>query len=247
MRTRAILVWVGLCIICFSTAIQAAEDSSRQATRYHNEEYGFSVVIPPGWEEAPEAMIQQAREGTRSLKPGNTPEILTQFVCMKNGRFAAIQIQAMRYPEGRQPSKRWMREFVGTTTGVDKETLKKKLDEVSDGALSERVRDIEILHEEFIPEEYRFTHTYSMTFPGIGKVHGWSVDHFGHVGVAGVSCYSLEPTFDSFEPQFRSILGSFRFDAGMEYQVVDWYASQTFAWVLIGGATAVLALVLRRK
>jgi hypothetical protein len=240
---RTIIVWQGIWIVSALLTTQAATTGDQHATRYHDDKYGFSVLIPAGWEKAPRALTEAAQKEIESYGMEYTPEILAQYVLQVEGRFAVMQIQAMRYPNGHQPSERWMRQFVSGNTGIDKE----QLDKATHGKLSGRIRDIEIEDVEFKLKQRSFAHTFSMTVPGVGKIRGCSRDHFGHESVAGVSCFSPESSFSSLESQLRTIVESFRFDPGMRYEVIEWYESRAFSIGLLVAAGVVLAAVFRRK
>ncbi|MBN1916962.1 MAG: hypothetical protein JW889_03550 [Verrucomicrobia bacterium] len=245
--SKTMLVWLAVCVGWGITGAWAAGDKTDagRRTRYHSDKFGFSVGIPEGWTRIPDAELQQAlrRIFTDKMLDTATVELAMQkrapewFVCP----YAWLQVE--EYPTGYQPSERGMRQFIKSMAQLKEEDVRER---VREGA-HEAVRALRKLKIDFDPETRTFSSSLVSTVEGVGRVRTCMYGWFGYRSMVTLAFYVLDDEFEQSKPSLDQIRMSFEFDPGMEYQVVDWFASPVFAWTLIVVASSVIALVLRRR
>lgn len=242
---RTIGLWLGICIVCACVAARAASGSGPTGTRFHNEEYGFSVQIPAGYVEAPEAVLAVVQQQVNRLEIEGEIEVMALYLRGLDGTVpvSGIQVQAMHHPKGRQFTEREMREFIAGVTGVDEHKIRQLMRGHADPGFS----DMRISDVDFDEEGKCLVYTARAKVPNFGDMRVRSTNHFGQEGVMSVSCWTLEGDYAAHEKVFEGTLDSFAFDPGKEYQVAEWFEKPAVALVVIIVAGAVIGLVLRRS
>jgi len=240
---RALLIGLGICVACVASG-EAARPRTEVKT-YHSDEFGYSITIPEGWTRIPDSDLRAATQRIFSdeLLEKLTFEVAMQRRASEPFTYPYAWVQIERYPSGHQISERGMRQYIKNMTALSEEDIRKHIKE---GA-SEVAADLKNVKIDFDPETRTFSSSHASETEGAGRTRACMYGWFGHRSVISVAFYTRDDEFERCQPALEQMRKSFKFDPGMEYQPVDWFASQTFAWVLIVGASSVLALVLRRK
>ena len=242
---RAILVWLGIWIASVAAAA-ATEPTVEGPQQYHDEEKGFRIAIPRGWVTIPQSEIQKMR---RQVFQGEAAKKRTTCLAMQlksRGWFEYpyVTVEVNPYPVERQPSEREMKRAIELITG-------REFREAFEEAVKEDVRELvgEIVTDrvQLLLEEKRFIWENHIDVSNFGRVRGYMVGYFGHRHLVVVGCCVRDDEFGRCKPVFDSIQRSFALDPSMQFQVVEWFESPVFAWVLIVVASSVIALVLRPR
>ena len=241
---RTILVWLGSCVTCAIISSQIAQAQSG-ATKYHSDSQGYSITIPPGWKRIPDAQVRAMQEQfmTSEILEQVTMDLAIQKDSPVWFTYPYGFVQVQEYPTGRQFTERHMRQFIKGMTDVSDEDIRERM--------TEQARDIIVSVGEkrvvFSPETRTFVCDLASDVVGVGTVRARTYGWFGHRSIVLLAVCAPADEFDKFQSVFKQLQDSFQFDPGMEYQVVDWFASPAFAWTLIVAASSVIALVLRQR
>ena len=178
----------------------------------HNSGYGFSFDIPEDWVQIPQAEVEATAAKLSMTGASSNLMVLSAFQPEGEKWFAYpyVMVQLVRYPEARPPTEAEMRSMVKAFSQVNvSKTLKGP-------GVTPQMRNIArtatISAGDFDPFSKKYTIPVEIRAPGIGKVRGKIVGHFGKRHLIQMCCYDREDTFVGSEVQFATILDSFRWD-----------------------------------
>jgi hypothetical protein len=178
----------------------------------HNSGYGFSFDIPEDWVQIPQAEVE-ATAAKLSIG-GGTSNLIVLSAFQPEGekwfQYPYVMVQLVRYPEARPPTEAEMRSMVKAFSQVNvSKTLKGP-------GVTPQMRNIAksatISEGDFDPFSKKYTIPVEIRAPGIGKVRGKIVGHFGKRHLIQICCYDRDDTFVGSEVQFATILDSFKWD-----------------------------------
>lgn len=240
---RIALAWIGIYIFGVISISQAATSSIREPKRLHRESHGYSITVPRGWVRIPKSELNMMSSAAFTDEVLEAIDLDLAFQKRASEWFAHpyVIVQIQKYPNGRQPGKQRIRQFLEEITGIEREDVDKMLKK----GFREIITDLEKGRLEFSPKEKTYTWEFRIRVPEFGTVHGYSRGHFGRKSVIMVTCCALEGDFKKYKPTFLRIQESFAFDPGLEYLEIEWYESNLFAIVLIIGAIATLSFIFR--
>jgi hypothetical protein len=183
-----------------------AAPASRAGSLYEAE--GFSLEIPDGWVQIPQADVERAAQRMAAEGVPANLRVLAAFGPKDARAFAYpyVMVQLVGYPASRPPTESEMREMVRQINAAS-------LNESMKGA-SKQIRIIaktaSVSEPDFDPEAKKYMIPLEMRVPGVGTIRGKTAGHFGKRHLVQVCCYDRADTFGTSELKFNSILDSFK-------------------------------------
>jgi hypothetical protein len=245
-RIAAALVWIGICLFAVSTSVQAAATQDTAPLLYHNEEEGFSVTLPAGWQHAPPLMMTTL-EKEAELRSGEVElSYVAAFLPKTLGSTpsAYIVIAVMHYPNGRQISKREIRDMISKLTGSGIEEVRRSSPK---GSLASNISAVSDSKVEYFEQKKMLIWQFRAELAGVGELQSCNAGFFGRKTLVLVASNAPLQSFEAAAPLFAGVEKSFRFDLGMGYEEIEWYESRGFAIALLVGSGATLAALFRAK
>ena len=183
--------------------------SAGAATR-HDSGYGFSFEVPDDWKQVPQREVDEA---ARRMFKGSVPDnlmVLSAWHPKGKPSFAYpyVMVQLIRYPGPHAPTESEMRAMVKQFS----KTMTSKTLAGTSPELQEAAKSAQISEGYFDPFAKKSTIPMEMRVPGVGKVQGKIVGHFGKRHLIQICCYDREDSFISSEVKFGTILDSFKWD-----------------------------------
>lgn len=187
------------------------------ARTYSSEKFGYSLEVPKGWVQIPDATLQEVRKATFvtdsivTYDAAFQPAELNESVGFPNLIVTVIPYSKL---DNRPPSRGEMGDFIAGLSKADIRKISKKI--VQEDVLAEgSVGDSKRLNVEL--DSNRVSLSLDGELDGIPLVSN-SVYTFGGRSLVVLSMNSERDQFADIEPMWREINESFRFAPGYAYQ-----------------------------
>lgn len=220
MRTmRGLLVCAMLAIT--ARGVWGTMPGAGPGSHYSGLRWGYSVEVPPGWEQVPDDVVQSA--AAQMQKPGGKVVFDAAFQAAGSGRWLSYPyaiVQVIPYAnlglEGELPESQFAA-VVKSLTGSD---AIKRIDDAMPTTLRGKVSATGVHDAVLEPEQRRFHYALAMNVAGVGPVEGASTAYFGRNALVQVSYYALAPggpDAPAQEAAGRGLRNSLVFDPGHSY------------------------------
>ncbi len=202
-------------------AVMAAP-SVRGAT-YHSQLYGYSVAIPEGWKQIPEASIASAISALQGPDPdikiiydvGFQPADSIQWLT-----YPYVFVQVLPYADfglDRQLTEDEWPEIIQNITGANMED---HAEQNISPEYRELFRNVEARSPRLDRANRRFFWAMDMDIPSFGPLRASGTGHFGRESLIQIFLYSHRDRTEQYMPMYDALVGSFRFDPEKEYDPI---------------------------
>lgn len=223
-------------LLAWSPTTTVADES------YHSAN-GFSLTIPDGWVQIPQAEIQTMT--SRLLAKGNNNVTQDSGFQPKGTEwftYPYVLTQVIHYPIDRAPNEREMRQIVqqisGGAANIQNQALSPEAKQL--------LKNAQAGTPTFDAKKRSFVMPMTLSVPGIGQVKGIAVGHFGKSDLVQVCCYDQAANYANQEANFAKILDSFKFDAAAEYPNSIFGSNPLGAIGAIGIVVLIVAWVVKK-
>ena len=192
-------------------ALPMDKEGSLAAKEFHSSAFGYSLDVPPGWEEIPRNLIQETYADL--LKPDSVGLYDAGFqLASSDGWFAYPFVLVQVMPLPRQINEDEFESFVQALTGMDFNK------EIPTDTLR-NLDNLEFGQVQLDADRRRYFSILNMDVKGVGPIRALSVGHFGRDSMVMIHSYSLRSDFDRDAEARLAIVDSFRFDPDKAYSV----------------------------
>ncbi|WEK56079.1 MAG: hypothetical protein P0Y55_08535 [Candidatus Cohnella colombiensis] len=237
--SKKIIVFICVLFICTPLSI-SADSLSYSSSRDH-----FSISLPDGWIQMPQSVIDEAMQFMK--QQATDPMKIPQY-------FAGFQREAetyFQYPY-------ILMQRLDNSDGVSIEEVKKTFRQYGDDTLKKLDENLDIIKNATLDDSpFIYQEKNAVLFnmitdvQGIGKVKSLSAMMLGKNGIISLHFYSLENEYLNDLPYFSSILDSFNYEDGYEYQEPQSFweqvATKAVIGAIIGGVFALFGVIVKRN
>jgi hypothetical protein len=173
-----------------------------QAGTYHNGAGGYTLTYPANWEEVPSAKLNAAGSSAAALNAAFHPTDASW-------PGPVVVVQALPYPDGKQPRERDLDDFVkGMTKGMNQKIQSTQSNMVVSAPQVDR-------------DAKKFVYDTKMSVPGGKTVKTQMTGYLGGQNVVLVAFSAPADDYDKHIGAGQSLMNSLSFDAGSEFKVTN--------------------------
>jgi hypothetical protein len=203
IRVHVLGVGIGVVLLTANPPVRAGE-------RYRDNTCGYSVEIPPRWEEVRAGVV-----GTLSATASRLAKQPVNYVAafVPRGKTTTdlprILVQSQAWPEPPASYEQLETVLRDAMPGALKEAK---------SALPKELGSLEVGGYYLDREKNRFVMKMRAAVPGVGTVDGISFGMLGRKGMIMLHCYHRQDKFAAALPLYEAFADSFQFDPGLEFK-----------------------------